>query len=149
MWGIRKGFARLRIPKFPAIQATGDRRHFLEIEPRALREWAMMPMALQLGINVAHMPGAGGIPARKSTQAAAGMVTVAGKPAQLKADEVYVGQGLFSHRLRKTKWASPFHVGRDGTAQECVRKYTDWLHRRGPISHIEELVGKTLVCDCV
>jgi hypothetical protein len=32
---------------------------------------------------------------------------------------VYVGRG--------SRWGNPFVVGKNGTAQECVKKYCDWL----------------------
>lgn len=70
---------------------------------------------------------------------------------------VYVGRG--------SAWGNPFVVGKDGTAQECITKYLDYLL---PYRHIgknsdmdkllfsqmhyesirRELRGKNLMCWC-
>lgn len=66
---------------------------------------------------------------------------------------------------RPGKWGNPFKVGVDGTAEECVRKYVEWLlpyRHHGPHSSMEdflisqvnlvsiktELKGKNLACFC-
>lgn len=54
-------------------------------------------------------------------------------------DAVYVG--------RPTKWGNPFQIGRDGTREEVIAKYREWLltHRALPF---KTLKGKDLVCWC-
>jgi hypothetical protein len=58
------------------------------------------------------------------------------------AGAVYVGRG--------TPWGNPYVVGRDGTHDEVVAKYSALLERspdlRAKIR--EELAGKDLVCSC-
>jgi hypothetical protein len=53
---------------------------------------------------------------------------------------VYIG--------RPSKWGNPFVIGRDGTREEVVAKYSQWLFDSGRIDQIEELRGKDLVCFC-
>ena len=52
---------------------------------------------------------------------------------------VYVG--------RPTKWGNPFVVGLDGTAEECVSRYRDWVIRYF-LLEVRELRGKDLACWC-
>ena len=47
----RVGKARLTVPRMPAIETVGRREHWLEFDGRALREWAMAPMAVSLGLK--------------------------------------------------------------------------------------------------
>ena len=57
------------------------------------------------------------------------------------ADAVYVG--------RPTKWGNPFVIGRDGTRQQVVQKYKDYiLSNESLLSQIHELRGKDLICFC-
>lgn len=68
---------------------------------------------------------------------------------------VYVGRG--------SRWGNPYVVGKDGTAEECIKKYSDMLfpysHESGSIddffisaSMFEDIVnnlrGKNLACWC-
>jgi hypothetical protein len=56
-------------------------------------------------------------------------------------DAVYIG--------RPTKWGNPFVIGRDGTRQQVVQKYKDYiLSNQSLLSQINELRGKDLVCFC-
>jgi hypothetical protein len=143
-WAMRLGYAKMRVPRLPQAESTGDRRPWLRVHPKALREWAMIPMAHGLGIQP---PRAGGIPARVSAKEV-GLETIRGKPAELPAGHVNIGQGHYSHRLQKTKWASPFLPGIHGSASECVAQYLDHIWKHGLVIQIEELRGATLVCDC-
>lgn len=53
---------------------------------------------------------------------------------------VYIG--------RPSKWGNPFLIGRDGTREEVVEKYRDYLHSSGLIKDIYELKDKVLGCWC-
>lgn len=59
-------------------------------------------------------------------------------------DAVYVG--------RPSKWGNPFVIGRDGTREEVIAKYLEYLlgteYTTGLILDIGELRGKDLVCWC-
>jgi hypothetical protein len=57
------------------------------------------------------------------------------------ADRVYVG--------RPSKWGNPFVIGRDGTRDEVMAKYRDWILRQPAlVAALHELRGKHLVCWC-
>ena len=159
-WAMRRGHAKMKVPRLPQIESTGDKRPWLRIHSKAFREWAMIPMALGLGIE---LPQAGGIPAHVAVKDLDGWNldgktqgstseedhdTTGGEPAELPAGHVYIGQGHRWHRLRRTKWASPFLPGVHGTASDCVGFYLDHIRKRDLVEQIKELQGKTLVCDC-
>jgi hypothetical protein len=57
------------------------------------------------------------------------------------ANAVYIG--------RPTKWGNPFVIGPDGTRQEVVQKYKDYiLSNQSLLSQVQELRGKDLICFC-
>lgn len=50
---------------------------------------------------------------------------------------------------RKTKWGNPFVVGRDGTREECIRQFADWIvDQKTLMESLHELKGKRLGCWC-
>jgi hypothetical protein len=54
---------------------------------------------------------------------------------------VYVG--------RPSKWGNPFVIGKDGTRDQVIAKYRDWLVSRPKLlGALHELRGKDLVCWC-
>jgi hypothetical protein len=57
-------------------------------------------------------------------------------------DAVYVG--------RPSKWGNPFKIGRDGTREEVVARYADWLDGMifSGMLNLDELQGRDLVCWC-
>jgi hypothetical protein len=58
----------------------------------------------------------------------------------IPADAVYVG--------RPTKWGNPYVIGKDGTRDEVIAKYAQWLEFSGRVLDLPELRGKDLVCWC-
>lgn len=55
--------------------------------------------------------------------------------------DVYVG--------RPSKWGNPFEIGRDGTREEVVRKFEQYLlDSPALLAQVGELKGKTLACWC-
>lgn len=67
------------------------------------------------------------------------------RDSNVPADAVYVG--------RPTKWGNPFVVDRDGTREEVIAEYREWLlhNMHSPVQdgrELEELRGKDLVCWC-
>ena len=64
------------------------------------------------------------------------------KTDSLSHNAVYVG--------RPTKWGNPFIIGRDGTRDEVIAKYADWLDgmMHNGLLDLDELQGKDLVCWC-
>lgn len=53
---------------------------------------------------------------------------------------VYIGRG--------SKWGNPFVIGRDGTREEVVARYRDWIIHSDLALEVIELKGRDLVCFC-
>jgi len=50
---------------------------------------------------------------------------------------------------RRTKWGNPFKIGADGTREEVVAKYREWLKfQPALLAKISSLKGKALNCWC-
>lgn len=50
---------------------------------------------------------------------------------------------------RPSKWGNPFEVGKDGTREEVIEKYRDWIMNNDYLLYdIMELDGKVLGCWC-
>jgi len=58
------------------------------------------------------------------------------------SDALYIG--------RPTKWGNPFVIGKDGTRDEVIAKYREWLLAKPELVELakRELAGKNLVCFC-
>ena len=58
-----------------------------------------------------------------------------------RGERVYVG--------RPSKWGNPFRMGVDGTREEVIEKYREWLLGNERLMRdLEELRGKDLACWC-
>jgi len=53
---------------------------------------------------------------------------------------VYIG--------RPSKWGNPFVIGKDGTRDDVIRKYREYLLTGPLFGHLGDLRGKSLVCWC-
>ena len=54
---------------------------------------------------------------------------------------VYVG--------RPSKWGNPFVIGRDGTREQVIEKYEQWLKQQpNLLACLGELTSKDLICWC-
>ena len=104
-WAVRTGKASLAVPRMPAFTSAGRREHWLQIDPRALREWAMAAMAVTLGLTAALQAERPGLPVRASLQ------DELLSRDTLPEHTVYVGRGSSHHRLQVTKWRSPWTPG--------------------------------------
>lgn len=63
---------------------------------------------------------------------------------------VHVKQAIFEVYIgRPSKWGNPFVIGKDGTREEVIAKYEQWI-RQNPVlmDALPELKGKTLACWC-
>lgn len=60
----------------------------------------------------------------------------------LPKNSVYIG--------RPSKWGNPFVIGKDGTREEVIAKYREWLlSQPEKVEAVKrELAGKDLVCFC-
>ena len=55
--------------------------------------------------------------------------------------DIYIG--------RPSKWGNPYMLGRDGTREEVIQKYREWLMQQPDLlSDLLQLKGKTLGCWC-
>lgn len=55
--------------------------------------------------------------------------------------DVYIG--------RPSKWGNPFVIGRDGSRDDVIEKYRQWLPTQPQLlNSISELKGKRLACFC-
>ena len=55
--------------------------------------------------------------------------------------DVYIG--------RPSKWGNPFHIGIDGTREEVIEKYQQWIRTQPTLlNDLHEIKGKTLGCWC-
>eukprot|EP00435_Cladocopium_sp_Y103_P073851 s597_g45.t1 len=141
-WAARLGLAQLAVPRMPPFCATGRREHWLDLDPRALREWAMAPMAAMLGLTDALQETRPGLPVRGALEDAMVSTHV------LKPGHLYVGRGSFQHRLSTTKWASPWTPGHNCEASEWLARYLIHVRTSNLWDALPELRGLRLVCDC-
>lgn len=57
------------------------------------------------------------------------------------AYDVYIG--------RPSKWGNPFEIGKDGSREEVISKYRDYVTANEQLMrNLSELKGKTLGCWC-
>jgi hypothetical protein len=55
--------------------------------------------------------------------------------------DVYIG--------RPSKWGNPFQIGQDGTREQVIRKYEEWLLSQPKLlDELMELKEKVLGCWC-
>lgn len=57
------------------------------------------------------------------------------------SDDTYIG--------RPSPFGNPFVIGRDGSRDDVVRKYAEWVIAQPALmARLPELAGRTLVCWC-
>jgi hypothetical protein len=53
------------------------------------------------------------------------------------------------HIGRPSRWGNPYKIGRDGTREEVIEKYRNWIKTQPELlKALPELRGKTLGCWC-
>ena len=58
-----------------------------------------------------------------------------------KSYDIYIG--------RPSKWGNPFQIGKDGTREEVIEKFRNWiLTQPNLLKDLHEIKGKTLGCWC-
>lgn len=63
--------------------------------------------------------------------------------------DVYIGRENKTFGLKASKWANPFVIGPDGSRDEVLAKYENWLLEHPELlNQLSELDGKTLGCWC-
>ena len=147
MAAVRLGKATLKVPKLPQCACYGSRLGWEAYHPQVLRSWMMKPLALSLGLSPPRREQLEWLPPGD----VAGIATSVGQAstANLERDDIYIGQGSKAVRLTKSELATPFQVGKHGTAMECMIKYAIWFSGQPQLwSRLSELKGKRLLCDC-
>jgi len=57
--------------------------------------------------------------------------------------------GTYLYCGRPSKWGNPFVVGKDGTRDEVIDRYEEWINREPELlAALPELVGQRLGCFC-
>eukprot|EP00434_Breviolum_minutum_P041643 symbB.v1.2.037046.t1/scaffold5326.1/size28399/1 len=140
-WAAAQGYAVMRIPRLPAIECAGDRRGWIQWDPRTFREFAMQPTALSLGLKP-EGPEFSDMPIRVHIH------DVLLPDKTLPADVVYIGHGHFTHRLSPSKWENPFRVGTHGTHVDTILQFINHWEASPLAQEVPELAGKRLACDC-
>jgi hypothetical protein len=55
--------------------------------------------------------------------------------------DIYIG--------RPSKWGNPFEIGKDGTREDVIKKYEEWIMTQPKLlADLPELKGKVLACWC-
>lgn len=62
--------------------------------------------------------------------------------------DVYIGRAVPRRGLKKSPYANPFKIGKDGTREEVIEKYREWLLNQPELIERakRELKGKVLGC---
>ena len=142
---IRLGWASMKIKALPAPTLSGDREHWLDLDPRCMREWAMLPMALHLNLPGIQGKAPAWLPRRVNAQEWDRSAN-ADKQA-IVTDVVYLGS--FKHYSQpRTKWESPFQVSTHGSTIDCWIKCINHIHSSKLVEHVHELQNKLLACEC-
>lgn len=72
---------------------------------------------------------------------------MAPKVVNVRSGKYYAPQDIYVGR--PSKWGNPFTIGKDGTREEVIAKYREWvLDQVGLMEEIRTLRGKNLVCWC-
>jgi len=70
------------------------------------------------------------------------------EPNETAPHEVYIGRHT-RNGWRRSKWANPFKLSRNGDRDDVIAMYRRWLlHRPDLLAALPELRGKDLVCWC-
>ena len=142
-WAVRTERATLHVPRTPAINCHGRREHWLTFNPKSMREWAMAPLAISLGLTPPDPLEAARIPKRGQVG------DFLQEDHSIPTTCIYVGRGHHSHRLPISKWKTPVVPGHDCPPEEWVARYVDHICSSAELwDSLPELVGKTLLCDC-
>jgi len=65
--------------------------------------------------------------------------------------DIYIGHAIPLRGIKGSKWCNPFEVGRDGTREQVIAKYRDWITRGGGrhlVKDLHELRDKVIGCWC-
>ena len=65
----------------------------------------------------------------------------------MQSGDVYIGRSCYGYQ--DIGWGNPFKVGRDGTLEEVIALYRQWITQQPQLlARLGELKGKRLACWC-
>ena len=142
-WAVKRGRAKLSLPRWTIKpQETGRRDFLVSLPPELLRREAMVGIGLRLGLSPpAEL--ACSIPARRSL--AEGFAPTTFRHA------VYIGAGNLPYKMVAGPLAPRFFPGPDGDAALCVVKYAQLIRSDDTIQLSIEAIAdwvENLICDC-
>jgi len=138
-WAVKMGRAKLKIYRMLPVSEKGDRKASLAWTSETLRHQAMGMVAFRAGISPRIIWG---------MDAPRKFCIENYKHKVLPAGMIYIGAGNKQFNLRRSQWANPFEVGRDGDAEECTRCFSYDFSKLGFRKYLHKIDGKDLVCDC-
>ena len=63
--------------------------------------------------------------------------------------DVYIGRANRRYGLPQSPWANPYKIGRDGSREEVIARYEDYIRGRPDLlARLPELRGRVLACWC-
>ena len=65
--------------------------------------------------------------------------------------DIYIGRrmSMGGWKLAESIWANPFAIGRDGSRDEVLRKYREYVVSRGSLmAQLPDIYGRVLACWC-
>ena len=142
-WAVKRGRAKLSLPRWTIKpQETGRRDFLVSLPPELLRREAMVGIGLRLGLSPpAEL--ACSIPARRSL--AEGFAPTTFRHA------VFIGAGNLSYKMVAGPLAPRFFPGPGGDAALCVVKYAQLIRSDDTIQLSIEAIAdwvENLICDC-
>ena len=131
-WAVQTGHASLAVPRHPIPECAGRREHWLAVDARAMREWAMALLAISLGLRPPCTAEAARLPRCAEVQA------VLRSNKTLPDNHMYVGQGHHSHRLPIGKWACPLTLGVNCSTDDWMNLYAEHImsHLASDLPHL-------------
>lgn len=63
--------------------------------------------------------------------------------------DLYIGRAMFRQGLQGSPFANPYRIGKDGTREEVIAKYREWLLGQPDLlAWLPTMKGKVLGCWC-
>ena len=146
-WVARTGRVKLGVEnlRMPEPREIGDRTRYLQWNDGMLRKGAMETVGYRCGIEPV---GSWGLRCPKRVC----IYDLEGWP----ENGLYIGTGIKTGprwhgpawSLARSDWATGYTPGRDGSPEECIRRFAEDLQNGNWHLVVDELEGKTLVCEC-
>ena len=96
---------KLAVPRLPLPDCVGRREAWLSFDPWVLREWAMTPLVLSLGLDAPCALESSRIPRRRTVE------SITQEDGTIPRDAVCVGQGIICSGARRPGGRHPWWQG--------------------------------------